>query len=504
MKHNKLSFESEKLVVDYISFNIQGLIDRKQVKRIAKYLFQIFGFNSTFAKGSTGKEEDLFFDFRNQYQVSFRQLEYDPLSKSFWEGTTIHFSGINAAQFYKIIQAQKFDWNILKSKNASLGRIDLHYFRKSKITDQSDQLELFMEKCSQRIRDKSKRRKVKWGLESYGLVLRIGNRSSSNYYRVYQKQNGLQFELELKNQLVKSFQKLLMDNSIEEFEHKLSKHFYRQSFESLNLNSYYMDWLLHWYRQSSPKQNSIGLLTTYLKSYNKELTFNFLRFLSFLQSQTKKSYTRSFDDQVYYMIRFTVSDFTRFIGADHKSHYQRKKVLQIFEDLKAFQIFQIQTLTFQDFDDYEFCSAIIIPYLKVKKKGRLWTVNVAIAKQLYEYKYPFQMNEYFLTWKNIYQFQVKTQIIEVIAKNSLKKELYIQEFLKRFNLSNKKQTQIKQMIIEAISEEIKNQLIQPQFKIIQKDGSIRQINKLQTQDISQIKVISFYENIQYKSLFKRR
>ena len=87
----------------------------------------------------------------------------------------------------------------MKLKNASLGRIDLHYFRKSKITDQSDQLENFMEKCCQRIRAKSKRKKAKWERESNGLVLRIGNRSSSNYYRVYQKQNGLQFELELKN-----------------------------------------------------------------------------------------------------------------------------------------------------------------------------------------------------------------------------------------------------------------------------------------------------------------
>ena len=90
------------------------------------------------------------------------------------------------------------------------------------------------------------------------------------------------------------------------------------------------------------------------------------------------------------------------------------------------------------------------------------------------------------------------------AKNSLKKEFYIQEFLKRFNLSNKKQTQLKQMIIEAISEQIKNQLIQPQFKVIQKDGSIKKINKLQTKDITQIKVISFYENIDYKPLFKCR
>ena len=58
---------------------------------------------------------------------------------------------------------------------------------------------------------------------------------------------------------------------MEEFEDNLSKHFYRQSFESLNLNSYYTDWLLHWYRQSSPKQNTIGLFTTYfiyiMKSY---------------------------------------------------------------------------------------------------------------------------------------------------------------------------------------------------------------------------------------------
>ena len=60
------------------------------------------------------------------------------------------------------------------------------------------------------------------------------------------------------------------------------------------------------------------------------------------------------------------------------------------------------------------------------------------------------------------------------------------------------------MIIEAISEEIKSQYIQPQFKIIQKDGSIRKINKLQTQDITQIKAISFYENVDYKSLFKQK
>jgi hypothetical protein len=45
------------------------------------------------------------------------------------------------------------------------------------------------------------------------------------------------------------------------------------------------------------------------------------------------------------MIRFPLSDFTIYIGADHKSHYQRKKALQIFKDLEAFQIVKLQTFT---------------------------------------------------------------------------------------------------------------------------------------------------------------
>ena len=59
MTPNKSSFKSENLVVDWIGFNIQGLVDIKQVKQIAKYLFQNFGFNSTFAVGLDGNEESL-------------------------------------------------------------------------------------------------------------------------------------------------------------------------------------------------------------------------------------------------------------------------------------------------------------------------------------------------------------------------------------------------------------------------------------------------------------
>lgn len=55
MNQNKLNFQSENLTVNWIGFNIQGLVDIKQVKQIAEYLFLNFEFNSTFATGTNGK-----------------------------------------------------------------------------------------------------------------------------------------------------------------------------------------------------------------------------------------------------------------------------------------------------------------------------------------------------------------------------------------------------------------------------------------------------------------
>lgn len=70
-----------------------------------------------------------------------------------------------------------------------------------------------------------KRRKAIFGREEKGYVTRIGSRTSSNYYRIYQTKQGVKFELELKNRLVKSLQSFLFNNQIEIFERKLALHF---------------------------------------------------------------------------------------------------------------------------------------------------------------------------------------------------------------------------------------------------------------------------------------
>jgi hypothetical protein len=79
---------------------------------------------------------------------------------------------------------------------------------------------------------------------SNGLILRIGNRSSPNFYRVYEKKEGLEFEMELKKGNVVGFQEFLFSNQLEKFEGRLAEHFYNQSRKSLVLDSCYTDWRL--------------------------------------------------------------------------------------------------------------------------------------------------------------------------------------------------------------------------------------------------------------------
>ena len=83
--------------------------------------------------------------------------------------------------------------------------------------------------------------------------MRIGNRSNSNYSCVYKKTKkinhdvyyekgrSVEFELELKNQLIKYFQKFLFKNHIEEFEGRLVEHFYKYSKKNFILDTCYTD-----------------------------------------------------------------------------------------------------------------------------------------------------------------------------------------------------------------------------------------------------------------------
>jgi hypothetical protein len=142
-----------------------------------------------------------------------------------------------------------------------------------------------------------KRRKAIFCHEETGYVTRIGSRTSSNYYWIYQTKQDVKFELELKNPLIKSFQSFSFNNQIEIFERKLALHFYKLSINQIQLNFCYTDWLVSWIREISKKPEYNILETTYLENHRllsfdeRELIYNLFRVLSFLQSYQGKRET---------------------------------------------------------------------------------------------------------------------------------------------------------------------------------------------------------------------
>jgi hypothetical protein len=60
----ELSFATENLIIDYISFNIQGYLQSAYIQKIAFYLFESFGFNSSVVQDDSIqelKEKTIFF-----------------------------------------------------------------------------------------------------------------------------------------------------------------------------------------------------------------------------------------------------------------------------------------------------------------------------------------------------------------------------------------------------------------------------------------------------------
>jgi len=118
---NVRTLDSENLVVDWLSFNLEGLMDPRIIaRRLSKHFTPHVLMDDVPSIGFHG--------FKKKYKVSIRQYTG---SKGYWVGTKIIFSGKDAAYFYKLIKTQRFDWGLLKfdEHSLSLGRIDLCFSR---------------------------------------------------------------------------------------------------------------------------------------------------------------------------------------------------------------------------------------------------------------------------------------------------------------------------------------------------------------------------------------
>jgi hypothetical protein len=115
----------------------------------------------------------------------------------------------------------------------------------------------FFNSCHQKLRTTNKN--VSFEKNTKGLILKIGNRKSNHYSRIYQGNNSLRFEYEMKGRLLQKYNSLLVSNSLEEFESELLERFLENFGNKLTLNSCYLDWLVVKLRPIRAQTNILGV-----------------------------------------------------------------------------------------------------------------------------------------------------------------------------------------------------------------------------------------------------
>lgn len=218
MNKNQFTFESQSLIVDWISFKFQYLSSSKQID-LATYLFEI-GFNSYQQSGklSKPKKESIKVHSANKFEVLF------VTESPYWKGTMVQFSGFNARKFYSLIQNESFFWELLS--DSTLGRLDLFYSRQTKKEDSLPSNE-FLENCYRELKQTHKN----IGLErnQKGSILKIGNRKTNHYLRIYQEKKSLKFECEFKGRFLLNCSYLLFSNNFQELEKILTEILFRKN-----------------------------------------------------------------------------------------------------------------------------------------------------------------------------------------------------------------------------------------------------------------------------------
>ena len=266
-------FETEAIEVDFISLNIKR-INSQQIARLASYL-QNLGFNSYQKQLDTKQSRQDINDknnFYNQFEVYF--IMKIPYQK---EIIQLQFPGVSGKQFYKLIKQTAIEWT--KFPNPVFSRLDLVYQRISNSNDPISTID-FINSCYIQFQELHSSKNLFSERNQKGLILKIGNRRSSKHYRIYtnQKNNLLRFEAEIKGDLIKDFQDLLITSSFEEhqFESKIAYQFFKYSFElfsSLNQPSH-MDWLatrIRPYQYRNPFSLELAIHSHYLNQMDYKL-----------------------------------------------------------------------------------------------------------------------------------------------------------------------------------------------------------------------------------------
>ena len=327
----------------------------------------------------------------------------------------------------------KFDQQTLR-----LGRIDLCFSRPNDLNHTSKSFDRFLVDSRSQIKNHTNTRHIRLQDFPDGKILKINRRNNSLYYRVYQKDQNVRFEIELKHRQTKLVQDYLFQNQLDVFENQLVIKYFQYSKRVLCLDYRYTDWILDFERKHREYDliNSTysSLVTSYIE--NQRITnqeeekrlFHLLQFLSFIKSLElnpgKDCKKHRIKKQDYYL-KFPLSKFVNFTGIKISNHSEREKLV--------FYLYQLQKLDpiLKVFSNRAFRSYTCFLYVECENpSGKLWVIEVLTAEELFYFPDPFQLSKSFLCSANKNDLRFKVRIMKSLAVSKPEKTLDLEEFFK--------------------------------------------------------------------------
>ena len=496
---NDSDFNSENLIIDWLSFNLEGLIDPIIIaNRLAKYFTPHVLIDDVPAIRSH--------ILKKKYKVFIRRYTG---SIGYWVGTQIVFSGKDAAYFYKLIKTEKFNWNLLKfdGHTLSLGRIDLCFSRPDGSSHTTELFDEFLLSSRSQIQNYTNTRYIRLQDFPDGKLLKVNRRNNSVHYRVYKKNQNVRFELELKHRQTKLIQDYLFNNQFDIFEHQLVIRYFKYSGRVLHLDSVYTDWVVDFQRrqQMQINYNYDSLVTSYLETKmdtheEDERLFHLFQLLSFIKSLClelnllKDCKTHIIKEQSYFILKFTLSEFVKFTGIQISKQSQRSKLIRYFRQLQ-----KLDPIV-EEFSDRAFRSYVCFPYVGCDNPwGNSWIVEIFVAEALIYFSYPFKLPKSFSFFTGKNDLRLKLLLMKSLAVHKQEKLLNLDEFFNKVNVSNNQLIKIKKSIIQLLNELVENKIIHNEVRLVLKSGKKKDqlIKSLTTSDITRrIKHIKFHEKIE--------
>ena len=384
-------FETESLSVDFISFNIERITSH-QIAGLASY-FQNLGFNSYQKKlDSNQARQDINNNnsFYNQFEVYF--ILKIPYQK---EMIQLQFPGISGKQFYKLIKQRTIQWE--KFSNPVFSRLDIVYQRISKYNDPVSNID-FINSSYIEFQELHFPKNLVSERNQKGLILKIGNRRSPKHYRIYTNKNLLRFEAEMKGDLIRDFQDLLITSFFEEheFESKIAYQFFKYSFEIFNplTQPSHIDWLATRIRPYQYR-NALSLELYIHSNYLNQMDYNLLKekqhlitLLHLLAYVKKLKYRTKRLTSEFRQYRFPLRDFLNYTSRT-LNYYQLKKLKTFFDLVK-------KGFVIESFSDQHYRMLVTVPEVVVYKSDQNnLIVKIWIAEELFDYLHPFLFSDFF-------------------------------------------------------------------------------------------------------------